>query len=372
MPNSLTPERVRLLRCHAQGLHVDTAAPDVAQAIRAAGALQAQEPASAALAIRVRTSGLTAEAVRHAREDARSIVLTWTMRGTMHLVPAADVRWQVALLGERLIRKTARRYAQLDLDDATRRRAVDLMQAILRDHGPLTRAALATQLAPHGIPVEGQAIHHLVRYAALAGVICFGPVQDGDLTYVRLADWLPAAPDPGGDPPQVLAELARRYLHACGPATPHDLAGWSGVTVREAQTGFDAIEADLVPVETPAGSAWLLAQQWDQRAAIQPDRTVRLLPRYDNYLLGYRDRTFMVTAAFAKHIHPGGGLIRPTLMVDGQARGIWRLARGKATSTVIVQPFTPLDPALLPALDAEVQDIGRFLGTPVDRVVEAL
>jgi DNA glycosylase AlkZ-like len=360
MPSQFTSRQLRLLRLNAQGIRAKATHSDVAQIIRGLCGLQSQELSSANLAIRARSKGLTDDDVKNAREVKRSIVLTWAMRGTMHLVAVEDLNWLLRLFGALFIRKTESRYKQLGLDEAIRHKAAKLMQNVLSQEGALTRAELGQALASHGIPVEGQAIHHLVRYAALAGIICFGPEVDGELTYVVLDDWLKTEKD-GFSFEQLLPEIARRYLQAYAPATAHDLAKWSGLSVSQSKSGFNAIVDDLVEVEMQFENAWMLKSQWNQIEEITEDYIVKLLPRYDNYLLGYRDRTFMVDDAFSSQIHPGGGLIRPTLIVDGQAQAIWSIEHKQKLSTLIVQTFEELREDIVLKLEAEVQDVGRFL-----------
>ena len=274
----------------------------------------------------------------------------------------ADLAGLLAYFGPLYLRKAARRLKQLKLDPTTRQRATAHIQATIQAEGPRTRPELAAALAAEGIPVAGQAIAHLVRGAALEGVICFGPDRDGVQTYVVLDDWLErgAAPDPA----DTLARLARRYVSGYGPVTPSDLAAWAGIMQQEARTSFEAIEDELSEVTLEGAPAWLLADHtvWiDADPPAGPD--VRLLPGYDPYWLGYRARGFMV--AEAQRIHPGGGLIRPVLLVDGSAAGTWRLQRGKRATTLHVTPFAALDEAVRAALENEVQAVGRFLETPV-------
>ena len=187
--------------------------------------VQAQDPVAEALAIRVRTAGLTARCVEEARTVSRSVVRTWAMRGTMHLVAFEDARWMLSLLGPVMIRRSRRRHKELGLTEDTGARAVGAVREILEAHGSMSREEIAGRLAGKGLPVEGQAIYHIVRLAALEGVVCFGPEQGGEGTYDLLDRWLPASSSVD-DP---LAELARRYVMAYGPAEPEDLATWSGL-----------------------------------------------------------------------------------------------------------------------------------------------
>lgn len=361
----LTLESLRRLRLQAQGLNTESLFNDVAQVTRNASGLQSQELPAATLAVRARTGGLTAEDVRHAREVSRSIVLTWTMRGTMHLVAAEDVGWQLRLFGALFIHKRERRYRQLGLDDATRRNAAHLIRNVLGNRGPLNRAELAQVLDKHGIPIEGQAIAHLVGYAALEGIICFGPERHGKPTYVLMEDWVNTEDDRAFSERQLVAELTRRYLRAYGPAAPSDMVSWSGLTAGQIRAGFEAISNDLVEVEIPDGTAWMLKDQAEYSEHVSMERNVRLLPRYDNYLLGYQSRDFMVQESFAKEVHPGGGLIRSVVIVNGQVIAVWQLEQKRGTAIITVQPFEPIDATLTPYLEAEVRDIGRFLQTEV-------
>ncbi|WP_119070892.1 winged helix DNA-binding domain-containing protein [Aggregatilinea lenta] len=365
----LTIEQVRMLRLRAQRLHPDQAhTSSVADLVRDLGGLQAQELPSAVLGIRVRSHKASAETVRQARETDRSIVLTWAMRGTRYLVAAADLGWMLPLFGPLFIERGQRRYKQLGLDATTRTRAANRIAAALADGAALTRAELADVLAKEDIPVAGQAIAHLVGFAALSGVICFGPERGGELTYVALPEWTDAGDDPGEA--EALARLARRYLGAYSPAALDDFANWSGLPAKQARAGLEAIEHDLVPVEVEGSPAWMPKGHAAWLDEPPGDPVVRLLPAYDGYLLGYKGRDFMVSGAHARRIHPGGGLLKPTLIVDGCARGVWKLERTKRGVTVVVAPFEPLDEAARAGIDAEVGDLARFLDQEPDCRIE--
>jgi hypothetical protein len=216
---------------------------------------------------------------------------------------------------------------------------------------------LAGALTLEGIPVEGQAIYYLLVHAALAGVICFGPDREGKQTYVSLEDWITL--DRPLDPDRALAELAHRYLEAYGPATPADLAKWAGVSIPMARSGFESIADELYEIEVAGSPAWMLTQHTAWLADLPGEPVIRLLPGYDLYILGYDSRDFMVSEQYARRIHPGGGLIKPCLIVEGQAVGIWRYRRDK--QTIVVDPFETIDADIMPYLEAEVQDVGHFL-----------
>lgn len=361
--------QVRRLRARHQLLCRDKGATSVAETVAALFALQAQEWPSAQLAIHARCPGVSQVDVAHSREVERYFVLTWALRGTLHLVPAEDLRWLLELCAPAAIRGSNSRYRQLGLTEDARKRGLQAIQAVLSREGALIRSQLAAALESRGIPVAGQAIHHLVRYAALRGLVCFGPEVDGDLSYVLLDDWLPAETE-ARRPADPLGELARRYLTAYAPATMADFARWSGLKKTQVKRAWDAVAGDCVTVGVPDGEALLLAEQLNALESAPAELSVRLLPRYDNYLLGYASRAFMVADAHAKQVHPGGGLIRACVIIDGEARAGWKLEKRRGGIRIKVAPYEQLTAAEAALLEREVAFLGDYLGTSAALQIE--
>jgi len=362
MKITLSPDQIRHLRMRAQRLKPAETKPSIgaAQLLANVCGVQAQEPSAAVLAVWARSRGLVASQVVHARVHERSVVRTWCMRGTLHLLAADDLGWLLPLLGPVFVRKSRRRYAELGLAEEILAEAMCAIQRTLGHAGPLTRAELARQLAEEGIPTEGQAAYHLLRHAGLEGLVCFGPDRSGEPTYVLLEDWIEVRG--GMEVDAARAELARRYLAAYGPASPEDFASWSGLSVREARAGFESVLGELLEVELEDSRAWIPKS----RAAWldEPHRgevVVCLLPGYDAYLLGYRTRDLTVPERYTKRVHPGGGVLRPTLLVDGQAAGTWKQKRRGDNLVVTVAPFESLGAEVIDALEDQVRDLGRFL-----------
>jgi hypothetical protein len=362
MTRPLSEDQVRLLRLRAQQLTGERPG-DVHEVVRVMGGIQAQDTAASRLAVRPRGAGLDAAAVRGACNRERSVVRTWAMRGTLHMVTAEDVGWLVALLGPVFAAANRRRRLQLGLDDDACERGLRAIGKVLGADGPLPRGELVRRLAGEGVAVDprSQAPAHLVGYAAMRGLVCRGPdLDDDEPTYVLLDDWV------GGrrralDPEAALAELTRRYLGAHGPATPADLAAWAGIAAGRARRGFELVAGELVEVEAAGAAAWTLAGARVPRPG-RGGPSVRLLYRFDDYLLGWRGRDLVLTPRFARRIQAGGGWIHPAVLVDGRVVGTWRLAaKAGGRLTVAVEPFEPLD-AALPGLEAEAADLGRFLG----------
>jgi hypothetical protein len=338
--------QIRALRLCAQRL-TGPKATSVEELVAALVGVQAQDPVAAGLAVRARSAGLDAAAVDRARDEARSVVWTWAMRGTLHLVAAADAGWLLGLLGPIFAAAGRRRRLALGLDDELCERALVTIRHVLAGDGPLARAELVARLARRGVAIDpaGQAPAHLVGYAALRGVVCrIGPPREP--RYALLDQWLGGAPA-ALEPDAALAELARRYLAGHAPAGPEDLAAWSGIGLRRARRAFELAGA-------PAGRA--------QRPVDEPGHTA-LLGHFDPYLLGWASRDLVLDPRFAKRIQAGGGFIQPAILVDGRVVGTWGRARRGEALDVTLEPFEEEVPAaMIQALEREAADVTRFLG----------
>ena len=354
-------DRLRQLRLRAQRL-TGRRPRDVAELVRAVAGLQAQDLPASRLAVRPRSTGVDEAAVRRACDQDRSVVRTWAMRGTLHMVAAEDAGWLVALLGPGFAAGNRRRRLQLGLDDRLCERALETLPAVLAG-GPLSRADLVRALAAKGVqvPPQGQAPAHLVGYAAMRGLVCRGPDLDGDhASYVLLEDWVGAGAGRPLSPDDALAELARRHLGGHGPAGPDDLAAWSGLPVGRARRAFELVAGELRELEVDSRRLWTPA---DAPAAPSPagDPVVRLLGRFDDYLLGWRGRDLILDARFARQV-AAGGWVHPVVVVDGRVAGTWRARHAGGRLEVTVEPFTGRLPRRVrPGLEAEAADLGRFL-----------
>jgi Winged helix DNA-binding domain len=319
-------------------------------------AVQAQDLRAARLALRARGRGLSATDADRALTVERSLAVGWLCRGTLQLVRREDYPWLLGLTASMQAARSRRRLGQEGVSAAEADRAVAVIEAVLAADGPLGRSQLAERIAARGIRTEGQATPLLLNLAAVRGVAVLGPVRDGAQVFAPARDWLGAAPPPelaGAERDRALAALARRYLAGHGPATAADLAGWVGLPLRDARAGLRSIADDLV--EVGGGLVELAVRERT------PSRLpARLLPAFDPYLLGWKDRAFAVPARYARRVHPGGGILRAVATVDGLAAGTWRIRRRGDRVTVDIEPFAALAPAAARALKADAADVERF------------
>ncbi len=339
-------------------VHGDCETP--ADVVRTLGAVQAQNPGAALWSLGVRLPGVTREDVELAIAE-RHLVRTWALRGTLHLVAAADARWLPALGAARVLAGAAGREAQLELDAAVFKRGRRLLARALRD-GPLTREAVYAALERGGVATTGQRGYHVLWRLGLEGFVCFGPPEGRQPTFTLVDAWLPPTPAP--DREAALAELARRYFRSRGPATVHDFAGWAGLTVAEARVGLAAVATDLASLERDGQRYWL-----PQAAASAPCRrapAALLLPAFDEYLLGYRERGAVLAPEHAGRVIPGGnGMFLPIMVLRGRVAGTWKAAPGKRSLRVDYAPFGRLTPADGAAFAVAARRYAAFLGLEV-------
>jgi uncharacterized protein YcaQ len=311
-------------------------------------AVQAQDPRGFRLAVRARTTGVSAADVDRSLTQDRSLVVTWLNRGTLHLVRVEDYPWLHALTAPPNLGATVRRLAQLGVGEAAADRGVAVIERRLEDEGPLTRKQLGERLARAGVDTAGQVPIHLLALASLRGRAVRGPVVDGQHAYVLVTDWMDE-PDEV-DRTRALPELARRYLRGHGPAVDRDLARWAGLPLRDARAGLAAIASELE--QRDDGLVDLAGRP--PAAELPPPR---LLGPFEPLLLGWTSREAVV----GEH-HSAitvNGIFRPFALVRGRAAATWRMPGGE----VVLETFRPPSRAVAAALRKEADDVVRFLGS---------
>ncbi|MGW5558561.1 winged helix DNA-binding domain-containing protein [Micromonospora sp. NPDC003944] len=346
-----------LLRPHP-GTRPDT----VADVVEWFGAMQAQDLASGLWSLGARLPGHGVADVQAALER-REALRTWPMRGTVHLVPPADARWMLELTGVRSLAGAATRRAQLGLTETDADRAVDVLGAALAGGGRLTRAQCLATLRAAGLGTDGQRGYHLLWFASVRGVTCVAPNIGTEQTFALLDEWAPRPRRLERD--EALALLAHRYVRSHGPVTDREFAGWSGLTLTDARRGLAAAGDALSTVRIDGTPMYVDASLADALLGDAVLDDVLALPGFDEYLLGYRDRTLMLDPAHQAAVVPGNnGIFQATLVRAGRVVGVWKRKIGRTAVTVTIQPLTALD---APARARVEQALGRyadFLGLP--------
>jgi winged helix DNA-binding protein len=337
--------------------------PDtVAGVVEWFGAMQAQDMASGLWSLGVRLAGCTVGDVTAALER-REAIRTWPMRGTVHLVPPADARWMLELMGVRALAGAAKRRATIGLEEPIAERAVEVLGAALAGGNRMTRAQCLSTLADAGLPVAGQQGYHLLWYASQKGVTCIAPNVGKEQSFVLLDDWAPEPNRP--DREEALGVIALRYFRSHGPATRADLARWTGLPMTDVKAGVGAAGEGLTTVRVDGTDMIMDAALAD--AVPEPSDDWVALPGFDELMLGYKDRSMMVDADHMDAIVPGGnGVFQATIVRAGRVVGTWKRTLGRKAATVSVTPLVSFKAAERRKAEAALEPYAKFVGLPLD------
>jgi len=318
-------------------------------------ALQAQDLPGARWSVGLRTPGSTDASVA-AAIDSGEIVRSWPMRGTLHLVAPEDVRWMMRIAARRQATTAATRRRDLGITAEQVVAASDIAVGLLVGGRAIRRDALLAEWERAGIPTSGQRGYHLIWALAHAALIVFGPGDGKHPTFVLLEEWV--APAPELDDDAALGEFASRYFRSHGPATVHDLAWWASITVSDARTGA-ALAEGLEERQFDGVTHYFGAGQEPAAPG------VHVLPGFDEYLLGYRDRSSVLAPEFSRLIAPGeNGIFLPTVVVDGRVVATWKRTETTAEVRATLSPFTTLTKKGYAGYERALRRYGEFIGKP--------
>jgi hypothetical protein len=316
-------------------------------------ALQAQDYPGALWAVALRTSGTpaaTVEAALHRGEIVRS----WPFRSTLHLVEADDLGWMLQLTADREFARAAGRHRQLELTPADFDRAGQIARDRLHGGRRLARRELLTAFTESGLDVGGQRGAHLLVRLAQQGVA----VLCGHHTWALLDDQVrhPRRLDREA----ALAEVARRYLTARGPATDRDLAWWTGLTLTDARAAIASVDDEFDRIEVD-GVSYRVRPGVDEAAA-----GTHLLPGFDEYLLGYSDRSAPLAGRALDAVAPGGnGVFHPTIVANGEVVGTWRRVVRARGVEVHARPWGELSASVRRGVERAAHRYAEHLGLPL-------
>lgn len=322
-------------------------------------AVQAQDFLGSLWAIGLRLPAATERDVETAVAE-RTIVRTWAMRGTLHFVAAADVRWMLGLLAPRMLRRAAGRTRGLGVDEAGLRRSRELLVGAMRGGGLLTRPEIYALLSSGGVRTDGQKGMHILWMLAHEGVLCLATREGRQQTFGLLDEWVPGGRSLTRD--EALEELARRYFTGHGPATVMDFSWWSGLGVSDARAGLEAAASGLARHEA-GGETY-----WEPKDAPELEGVSRgfLLPAFDEFLVAYADRTAALDLDGRAKPPTPFQVLSPAAVVDGLMVGTWKRSVTREGVVVRLSPFSGMDAAERRTLLTAAGGYARFLGTAVE------
>jgi hypothetical protein len=322
------------------------------------GAVQAQDYLGSLWAIGLRLKSSNEQRIEKAIEE-KKIVRSWPMRGTLHFVAAEDLRWMLKLLTPRIIQRCAGLYKQAGLDNKVLTKSGKLFSAALKGGQQLTRNELYAILERSKISTGKQRGLHILGHLAQTGLICFGPRNGKQQTFVLLDEWLEPVKAPEQE--EALAKLTTMYFRSHGPATVYDFSWWSGLTITEVKKAVQLIRSQLVEETLDGRSYWM-----SESKQAKPPANVFLLPNFDEYFVAYKDRSAAFSPEFSKEIKQmGSGIFSSPIIINGRMAGFWK--RSFARDEVVIETKTFISLSKSTARDTYVaaSGLGKFLRMPV-------
>ena len=359
--------------------HLAQRAPkrDMPLVVSDACGLQAQVLSGAALSLWARVENITIEDVEDALWKHWTLVKTWAMRGTLHLLSSYSLSTYVAALktrhdlhGEKISYRIGpgpedKKYEITKAEQEQITKAID--NAL--DQHTLTREELAreivkrTKLRPilqsHLLSGFGS----LLQQAAHQGSLIFGPSQGAKVTFTRPDQWIGRQDQPSSEP--ALKTLLRQFYTTYAPATFEDFAHWWGVPPREARPLERLIASELEQIEFDNHPSKMLSRDIDEIESVEEAHSVRLVPSWDTYVMFYHPREFFVSHAYRTRIFRQIQGNAPVLLVDGIAAGTWEKIKKKAGIEIMVRPFKALSSAQKRTVEEEGGLLREFFGTNV-------
>jgi hypothetical protein len=335
--------------------HLVSPMRSAAEVVEWFGAVQAQDFYGSLWNIGQRLKSATAVDVEQAIYD-RAIVRTWPMRGTLHFVSPKDVYWMLAMLAPRIIQRAKTNYKKFELDDKTFLKSRKLLERALTGNKMLTRTELYEVLQKGKVNIEGERGIHILNNSAMQGLLCVGPRIGKQHSFVLLEEWIPEKRVLSKE--ESLAELAKRYFTSHGPATIQDLSWWSGLTLTEAKLAATLAESGIKK-EKIGTTEYYQGTASSSRSTGISHPVVNLLSWFDEFIIGYKDRSASFDPATSKFIvTPKNGVYSPLILINGKITGSWK-ATGKGS--VDINPYRKLTAAETTNLDKVIKRYNRFI-----------
>jgi hypothetical protein len=329
--------------------------------------VQAQVLSYAALAIWARVEGITMQGVQDALWKRRSVVKTWCMRGTLHLISAADL--PVYIAARKVTSIVKRDWLTPEIDVEERKRIVGAIREAL-DGQILTRERLADEVVKR-LSMSASVRKHmlsgwgnLLHPAAEQGFLCFGPSEGAKVTFVRPDQWLGRWDEPSGR--EAWKELLRRFFSTYGPANHRDIGHWWGLRPEPAKMLMDYIADDLEEVEFEGEKKWVRSEDIEGILNAENVRSVKLLPSWDCYVMFYHPRELFVSQKHRDRIFTKLQGNKPVLLIDGLAGGVWEQRGKSGRIELTVRPFSHIASAQKDLVKEEARSLEEFLGTDVE------
>jgi hypothetical protein len=373
MTEEISQEQVNGFRMDRQYLTKRASITELVSVVEQVCGIQAQMSAAAQLQLWARIDGLKPTDINKTLWESKTLLRTWCMRGTAHYIstnefPAyleAIIKPRIPRRKEWLEKRGMREFGEIVKIDPTQHDFEAINQTVENAllQGPATRDEMAEivekEIGPEARPWVDTGYYIVTKLLAYEGKVCFGPDMNGKSTLVRTDKWLPNLQS-------ITQETAENtiltdYIRCYGPATPQDFSAWSGLKMTTVKPIWERISEQLVEIAINEKPAWILVNDLGHLRKIKIEsKPVRLLPHFDIFLLGHKDKTHIVDEAHYKQVFKKAAWIAPIILFDGRAIGTWKQKRTAKKVIVAVEPFVSLTKSNIDDIEAETQRLGDY------------
>lgn len=320
------------------------------------GAVQAQDYTGAKWAVGQRLMGGTDQLIEKSFTNG-DIIRTHVMRPTWHFVSPKDIRWMLELTAPRVQMLTAFHHRQFKLDKDKFLKCEKALIKALGGGKQLMRNEVEQALQNAGIETNEQRFIHIMMQMELIGLVCSGGRQGKQFTYALLDERVPVTNNIERN--EALAALAERYFTSHGPATLKDYVWWSGLTVADAKKGLEIVKNKLANLVFDGNTYWYSEPASDSKSK---SSSCLLLPNYDEYVVGYKDRGTTIKSSDINKADPRGTIFNNTILINGRIIGIWKHNFRSDKVMLEIIPFNPLTKVNEAAIRSAAKRYTRFLG----------
>ena len=332
--------------------------------------LNAQGALNFQLSLWNRVSELSRDFLPQALFEERSLVRSWLMRDTVHIIPASRLELYRAALKRPLMNEWNRWTIKTGKKESPEEWE-PLYPLVLErlEKRPLTMNELLEEMG-WSSQDDKRTLSRLVREMSHQSLLCHaassGPwYHNTEHAFARVSKWLPSSGEVPPEEREALTELVRRYLRSYGPATASDFSYWSGLRVRDAQPAFEAIADSMEEVSITGQRRKCLVLKEDINLLCSSHDLpphVRLLPQFDALIRGHKDKSRFMRSDDKKSIFLPRAGVAATILLDGRVEGVWKMRKKKKQWALELFPFRDLSKEEDEALGKEIEELRRFTG----------
>lgn len=318
------------------------------------GAIQSQDYVNSKWAIGARLPNITDLDIENEFEQ-KTILRTWIFRGTLHIVSANDLDWMLQLVSSKVVSISSSNYKRHELDETIFAKCFDILIKEMQSSNHLTRDELSLLFSKNGINIEGLRLSLILHRASIERIICNGSKKIKSQSFALFDEIVPKAKSFLRE--EALSKLALKYFSSHGPATIYDFSWWCGLSLTDVRMAFENIKSKLYKIEFNNEKYWSTSP--DNSPKI--NQSTFLLPGFDEFILGYKNRSFIIEPLFANQVFTNNGIFYPIVVDNGKVVGTWKRTLKKNAINFEIKKFYSLSKEAESTINKEKEKYKMFI-----------